>query len=68
MRLLNTYKNTKVRHLPIYIPTGSKPYLTRYALIYTKELLCSFLSNSELLLRISLPEHNLVKTTKQDSF
>ena len=67
MRLLNTYKNTKVKHLPIYIPTGSKPYLTRYALMYTshtKRLMCSFLANGELLLRISLPENNLVKLTK----
>ena len=71
MKLLNTYLQHRPKHSVIYIPTGSKPYLTRYALMYTsniKRLRCSFLSNNELLLRIPIPEYNLVKTTKQDSF
>ena len=71
MKLLNTYHLNRPKHSVIYIPTGVKPYLTRYALAYictTKKLMCSVLSNGELLLRISLPENNLVKITKQDSF
>ena len=71
MKLLNTYQKYSSKPSAIYIPTGANPYLTRCAIAYIcnpKELLYSFLSNSELLLRISLPEHNLVKVTKQDSF
>ena len=70
MRLLNTYKNNKFIKRPIYILPKSKPYLTKYNFIYSqtaKKLMYNFLSNGELLLRISLPEYNLVKTTKQDS-
>ena len=70
MKLLNTYKNSKFIKRPIYILPKSKPYLTRYNFIYSqtvKKLMYNFLPNDELLLRISLPEYNLVKTIKQDS-
>ena len=69
MKLLNTYKNNKFIKRPIYISPESKPYLTQY-FIYSqtaKKLMYSFMSNDALLLRISLPEYNLVKITKQDS-